>query len=452
LEECNKEKKSLQDKNKKLEDEINKLKEELKKCKENQPKEDLVKENKELKEQLEKCEQEKMPLEEANNELQKALKKCDKYYTALDKKANVILDNFIVQYESTSDLETKIDKIGTVKTLKDENETLKNENKNLQNIDEKCKKLTEENEKLVKENKEITEKNDELVLTVHKNLLNRYRQLNKGITESLENLDKKFDNYKLKKENEQIETENNQILKDSQYENLLKTNQELQKENEEQIVKEIDLERNQYEEKQKIFDILNEKIDIILANFNFEILFPLNDTLEKMEKINLEYDYNSLERTLNNILEQIEKEKEINIETQKRVEILNQKANIVIQMNFSSEKIKEIQKLINKIRNENKLLSKEKEECEKKDFNNQQIINENNHLKEQDFENKIQEKVQEIGGVKRTLSAFIKHNSFELHKNFINNALNNFKIIYNETDSLEEKMDLIIEFSKNIQQ
>ncbi|CAG8804134.1 11048_t:CDS:2, partial [Racocetra fulgida] len=173
-------------------------------------------------------------------------------------------------------------------------------------------------------------------------------------------------------------------------------------------------------------------------------------------------------RTLNNILEQIEKEKEINIETQKRVEILNQKADIVLK-NFKRspeiptllnklnlikkiKKIKEIQELINKIRNENKLLSKEKEKCEKENLNNQQIINENNHLKKQDFKNKIQEKVQEIGGFERTLSAFIKHNSFKLHKNLIDNALDNFKITYNETDSLEHKMDLIIEFSsKNIQ-
>ncbi|CAG8740687.1 2642_t:CDS:2, partial [Racocetra fulgida] len=137
--------------------------------------------NKELNEKLEKCIQERKPLEEANAKMQKALKKCDEYYTALDKKANIILDNFIVQYESTSDLEIKINKIGAVK------------NENLQNIDEKCKKLTEENEKLIKENKELTEKNDELVYFVYKKQ-NKYQQMNKEMTELFENLDKKIDN------------------------------------------------------------------------------------------------------------------------------------------------------------------------------------------------------------------------------------------------------------------
>ncbi|CAG8849461.1 367_t:CDS:1, partial [Racocetra persica] len=43
---------------------------------------------------------------------------------------------------------------------------------------------------------------------------------------------------------------------------------------------------------------------------------------------NLEYEYYSLGRSLKNTLEQLEKEKKINIEIQKTVEILNQKADI----------------------------------------------------------------------------------------------------------------------------
>ncbi|CAG8740689.1 2643_t:CDS:2 [Racocetra fulgida] len=314
-------------------------------------------------------------------------------------------------------------------------------------------------------------------------------------------------------------------------------NQKLQEENkiakyqnerltkkQEQIFEEIRSEIEQYNEKEKIFNVLDEKIDIVLANFNFEVLFPLDDTLEKMEKIvelcnnvtqinqnysgelnriqqilndlkqeettlknkisqckdknkdyeqnkevnqelkNLEYDYKSLERTLNSKLEQLEKEKEINIEVLKRIEILNQKADIVlknfkIQSNHPTLKNKlalikkiKIQELINKLREEIKNLSKEKDNCEKENLDNQQIINENKHLKEQNFENKIQEKIEEISVTNRVLDVFIKNNNLERDKELINDSLKNFKIAFNETDSLEHKMDLIIEFSsKNIQ-
>ncbi|CAG8815296.1 295_t:CDS:2, partial [Racocetra persica] len=152
--------------------------------------------------------------------------------------------------------------------LKTKNKTLNDENKNLQNIDEKCKKLVEENEKLSLLNKELTEKNDKLVYEVHGN------------------------------KNKKLEKENAQILNNSRYEKLLNTNQELQKENEiatyqnerltnekEQFVKKICEKRLEYEEKEKKYTILDEKIDIILDNFSFEVVFPLNDTEEKMEKI-----------------------------------------------------------------------------------------------------------------------------------------------------------------------
>ncbi|CAG8796035.1 33652_t:CDS:2, partial [Racocetra persica] len=67
-------------------------------------------------------------------------------------------------------------------------------------------------------------------------------------------------------------------------------------------------------------------------------------------------------------------------------------------------------------------------------LNNQQIINENKNLKEKDFKNKISELRQEIHGVKRELSGFIKHNNLEKEKTRIDESLDNFKIIYNETD------------------
>ncbi|CAG8645400.1 37093_t:CDS:2, partial [Racocetra persica] len=279
--------------------------------------------------------------------------------------------------------------INELKTLKDKNKILTDENQNLQNIDEKCKKLAEENEKLFLINKELTEKNDELVLkTFENNNLFIYEELNKGLTETLQNINKKINNSlsllkinfldsdenKIDKiilaKNKRLENENNQILENNQYEKLLKKNQKLQKENEvavyqnqrlteklEQVRKEIDEKVTEYNKKNKIFNILNEKIDIILDNFSFEIIFPLNDTIEKMEKIvelcelnriqkiindlkkektllentisvcknkikdyeqnktinqdlkNLEYEYNSVERSLKNILEQIEKER-----------------------------------------------------------------------------------------------------------------------------------------------
>ncbi|CAG8834615.1 15274_t:CDS:2, partial [Racocetra persica] len=87
--------------------------------------------------------------------------------------------------------------------------------------------------------------------------------------------------------------------------------------------------------------------------------------------------------------------------------------------------------------NENKFLLKEKNECDKTDLNNQQIINKNKNLKEKDFENKISELRQEIHGVKKELSGFIKHNNLEKEKIRIDESLDNFKIIYNETDSIE---------------
>ncbi|CAG8583687.1 7057_t:CDS:2 [Cetraspora pellucida] len=151
--------------------------------------------NKELKEQLDKLKEEKKDLKKENSMLKQAIKKCNDFYIAIDKKANIILDNFIIQYEKTNDLETKIDKISVVKleTLRIKNETLKNENKDLQNIDEKCKKLAKENKKLLTENKELTKKNDKLVYLIYKITLFKFEQMNKGITESLENLDKKID-------------------------------------------------------------------------------------------------------------------------------------------------------------------------------------------------------------------------------------------------------------------
>ncbi|CAG8793133.1 19240_t:CDS:2, partial [Racocetra fulgida] len=204
--------------------------------------------------------------------------------------------------------------------------------------------LTEENEKLVKENKELTEKNDELVYFIYKKQ-NKYQQMNKDMTELLENLDKKIDNcLTLLKINSNfnINKIDKIVLAKLQEENkIAKYQNERLTKKQEQMLEEIRLETEQYNEKKKIFDVLDEKIDIVLANFNFEVLFPLNDTLEKMEKIvklykisqckdkiknyeqnkevnqelkNLEYDYKSLERTLNIKLEQLEKEKEINIE------------------------------------------------------------------------------------------------------------------------------------------
>ncbi|CAG8833930.1 19835_t:CDS:2, partial [Racocetra persica] len=159
---------------------------------------------------------------------------------------------------------------------------------------------------------------------------------------------------------------------------------------------------------------------------------------------NLEYEYNFVERSLKNILEQLEKEKKINFEVRKTVEILDQKADIIL-MNYSSEKIKEIKKLIDKLRNKNQFFSKKKDECEKKDLDNQLIINENKNLKEQNFENKILEIKVEINSERRVLNGFIKNNNLELEKELIDKSLNNFKIPYNITDSLESKMDLLIE-------
>ncbi|CAG8837291.1 8207_t:CDS:2, partial [Racocetra persica] len=99
----------------------------------------------------------------------------------------------------------------------------------------------------------LTEKNDKLVLkTYENNNLFVYEELNKGLTETLQNINKKIDNKpqnnsrmisaqlqqiqeeinRLKKKNEKLENENNQILENSQYEKLLKRNQELKKENE----------------------------------------------------------------------------------------------------------------------------------------------------------------------------------------------------------------------------
>ncbi|CAG8762163.1 14472_t:CDS:1, partial [Racocetra persica] len=114
-------------------------------------------------------------------------------------------------------------------------------------------------------------------------------------------------------------------------------------------------------------------------------------------------------------------------------------------MSFSSIKIKELQELIDKKKEENKLLLKEKEECEKINHNNQQIIEENEILKEKDFENKILEIRPKLDGVYKVLGIFIKNNSLENEKKYIDESLDNFKIIYNENDSLETKMDLLIE-------
>ncbi|CAG8759751.1 818_t:CDS:2, partial [Racocetra persica] len=115
LEDCDKEKKTLKDKNKNLENENNNLKDELKKCKKKEQTETALREkNKELKELLDKSEQEKELLKKENETLKLGLENCDKFYTVLDKKANIILDNFIVQYETTSDLDSKIDKISIV--------------------------------------------------------------------------------------------------------------------------------------------------------------------------------------------------------------------------------------------------------------------------------------------------------------------------------------------------
>ncbi|CAG8583704.1 7058_t:CDS:1 [Cetraspora pellucida] len=119
-------------------------------------------------------------------------------------------------------------------------------------------------------------------------------------------------------------------------------------------------------------------------------------------------------------------------------------------MNFSSKKIEEVQKLIDKIHDENDFLLKEKNECDKKDIDNQKIIDENKHLKDQNFENKIQEKIIEIEEANRILSEFIKHNNFKKQKKLIDESLDNFKIHYNRTDSLKNKMDLLVEFSKTI--
>ncbi|CAG8645385.1 37092_t:CDS:2 [Racocetra persica] len=113
-------------------------------------------------------------------------------------------------------------------------------------------------------------------------------------------------------------------------------------------------------------------------------------------------------------------------------------------MSYSSKKIKEIKKLIDKLQNENQFLIKEKDECEKKDLDNQLIINENKNLKEQNFENKIREIKVEINSNRRVLNGFIKHNNLELEKELIDKSLNNFKIPYNITDSLETKMDLLL--------
>ncbi|CAG8524566.1 25773_t:CDS:2, partial [Racocetra persica] len=103
----------------------------------------------------------------------------------------------------------------------------------------------------------------------------------------------------------------------------------------------------------------------------------------------------------------------------------------------------ELQELIDKIKNENKLLSKEKEEYEKTELVNQQIINKNKHLKEQDFENKISEILVDLDGTTRVLGSFINNNNLEKYEIRINKMLDNFKISYNKTDSLETKIDLI---------
>ncbi|CAG8741467.1 29753_t:CDS:1, partial [Racocetra persica] len=114
-------------------------------------------------------------------------------------------------------------------------------------------------------------------------------------------------------------------------------------------------------------------------------------------------------------------------------------------MNFSSKEIENLQKLINKIKKKNELLLKEKNECEKINLNNQQNIEENKKLQEKDFENKIVELRQEIHGAKRELSGWTKHNNLDRENTLINESLNNFKIVYNNTNSLETKMDLLIE-------
>ncbi|CAG8746237.1 20291_t:CDS:1 [Racocetra persica] len=119
-------------------------------------------------------------------------------------------------------------------------------------------------------------------------------------------------------------------------------------------------------------------------------------------------------------------------------------------MNFSSKKIENLQELIDKIRNENKLLLKEKDECEKTDLTNKQIIDENKNLKEKDFEKKISEIMVEISNANRELGGFLKSNNLEKEKTHIDESLDNFKIIYNKTDLLETKMDLIVEFSETI--
>ncbi|CAG8750773.1 30177_t:CDS:2 [Racocetra persica] len=144
-------------------------------------------------------------------------------------------------------------------------------------------------------------------------------------------------------------------------------------------------------------------------------------------------------RTLKNKSEQLEKEKKINIEVHKTIEILNQKAESVLK-NFN--------KTIAHPTLRNRL--EEKNECKKTDLTNQQIINENKNLKKKDYENKIPEIRLKIKEVKKLLESFIKHNNLKKDKILINESLDNFKITYKETNSLEDKIDLIIEFSKTI--